>query len=57
MSADISQIRVLAVDDHLIVREGIAGLLGVQPDMILVGEASNGREDRLHPLSWFCSAV
>lgn len=25
-------------------RQGIAGLLGVQPDMVLVGEASNGRE-------------
>ena len=44
MSADISPIRILAVDDHPLVRQGIAGLVGVQPDMILVGEASNGRE-------------
>jgi len=44
MSAGISQIRILAVDDHPIVRQGIAGLVGIQPDMILVGEASNGRE-------------
>jgi DNA-binding NarL/FixJ family response regulator len=44
MGTDISRIRVLAVDDHPIVREGIAGLLGVQPDMILVCEASNGRD-------------
>ncbi len=37
-------IRVLAVDDHPLVREGIAGLIGVQPDMTLVGVAANGRE-------------
>jgi DNA-binding NarL/FixJ family response regulator len=44
MSGAASRIRVLAVDDHPIVRQGIAGLVGIQPDMILVGEASNGRE-------------
>jgi DNA-binding NarL/FixJ family response regulator len=44
MSAGISQIRILAVDDHPIVRQGIAGLVGIQTDMILVGEASNGRD-------------
>jgi DNA-binding NarL/FixJ family response regulator len=44
MSADASPIRILTVDDHPIVRHGIAGLIGVQPDMILVAEASNGRE-------------
>jgi two-component system, NarL family, response regulator len=44
MSAGSSQIRILAVDDHPIVRQGITGLVGIQPDMILVGEASNGRE-------------
>jgi len=44
MSAGIPQIRILAVDDHPIVRQGIAGLLAIQPDMILVGEASNGRD-------------
>ncbi len=37
-------IRVLAVDDHPLLREGIATLLAAQPDMKLVGEASNGRE-------------
>ena len=36
MSADISQIRILAVDDHPIVRQGIAGLVGIQADMVLV---------------------
>jgi len=44
MSADVSRIRILAVDDHPLVRQGIAGLVGVQPDMVLVGEASNGRD-------------
>ena len=42
--SDNSRIRILTVDDHPVVRQGIAGLLGVQPDMVLVGEASNGRE-------------
>jgi DNA-binding NarL/FixJ family response regulator len=44
MSTVSSQIRILAVDDHALVREGIAGLVGVQLDMVVVGEASNGRE-------------
>lgn len=44
MSAGSSPIRVLTVDDHPLVRQGIAGLVGVQADMIVVGEASNGRE-------------
>ena len=37
-------IRVLAVDDHPLLREGIAALVGSEEDMELVGEASNGRE-------------
>src|SRR5271169_956709 len=44
MSADPKSIRILAVDDHPLVRQGIAGLVAVQSDMILVGEASNGRD-------------
>jgi len=39
-----AQIRILAVDDHVLVREGIAVLVGTQSDMTLVAEASNGRE-------------
>jgi two-component system, NarL family, response regulator len=39
-----AQIRILAVDDHALVRQGIAVLVGTQPDMTLVAEASNGRE-------------
>jgi DNA-binding NarL/FixJ family response regulator len=47
-------IRVLSVDDHPIVREGIAALIGKQSDMELVAEACNGREAveqfrKLHP--------
>jgi len=37
-------IRVLSVDDHALLREGIAKLIGNQSDMELVAEASNGRE-------------
>jgi DNA-binding NarL/FixJ family response regulator len=48
MSTGSSQIRILAVDDHALVRDGIAGLIGVQPDMVMVGEASNGREAIQH---------
>ena len=44
MNASTSPIRILTVDDHPIVRQGIAGLVGIQPDMTLVGEASDGRE-------------
>jgi len=44
VSADASPIRVLVVDDHQLIRVGIATLLLPEPDMKLVGEASNGRE-------------
>ena len=44
MSGGSSPIRILAVDDHQLVREGIAGFVGVQPDMTLVAQAANGRD-------------
>jgi DNA-binding NarL/FixJ family response regulator len=44
MSVDSDPIRVMAVDDHPIVRDGIAALVGSQRDMRLVAEASTGRQ-------------
>jgi len=37
-------IRILAVDDHHLFREGIVALVAHQSDMSIVGEASNGHE-------------
>lgn len=42
--SDQAPIRVFSVDDHHLLREGIATLIRNQPDMVLVGEASNGSE-------------
>ena len=44
MSSSAVPIRILAVDDHPIVREGIASFIAIQSDMVLAGEASDGRE-------------
>jgi DNA-binding NarL/FixJ family response regulator len=38
------RIKVLVVDDHVVVREGIRVLLGLQPDIQVVGEAVDGGE-------------
>jgi NarL family two-component system response regulator LiaR len=41
---DQDPIRVMIVDDHTMVRRGLAAMLKVKPDLTLVGEASNGQE-------------
>jgi DNA-binding NarL/FixJ family response regulator len=41
---DSGAIRILTVDDHQLLREGIAAVLERQQDMTIVGQASNGRE-------------
>jgi DNA-binding NarL/FixJ family response regulator len=40
----VRSIRILSVDDHPLMREGIAAIVRNEPDMELVAEASNGRE-------------
>jgi DNA-binding NarL/FixJ family response regulator len=44
MRTDSTPIRILTVDDHPLLREGIAALVNGETDMKLVGEASNGEE-------------
>jgi DNA-binding NarL/FixJ family response regulator len=39
-----AKIRVLIADDHAVVREGLVAILNRQDDLIVVGEAANGRE-------------
>lgn len=54
MTTDSTPIRILIVDDHTMVRDGISTMLQRQPDFEVVGEASNGKEgleqaERLQP--------
>jgi DNA-binding NarL/FixJ family response regulator len=42
--AEVTKVRVFSVDDHPLMHEGIATVIRMQPDMLLVAEASNGRE-------------
>jgi DNA-binding NarL/FixJ family response regulator len=44
MTNSPDQIRILIVDDHPLLREGVASLVEKQADMLIVAEASNGKE-------------
>jgi DNA-binding NarL/FixJ family response regulator len=44
MISDAEVIRILTVDDHRMIRQGVAGLVATQPDMQVVAEAADGRE-------------
>jgi DNA-binding NarL/FixJ family response regulator len=43
-AADPKKIRVLIADDHVIVLEGLAAIIGRQPDMMVAAEAADGQE-------------
>src|SRR5258708_20795784 len=38
------RISILIADDHSVLRQGLVSLIGFEADMMVVGEASNGRE-------------
>jgi DNA-binding NarL/FixJ family response regulator len=44
MSSVVSQMRILVVDDHPLLRGGVTALVNSQSDMSIVAQASNGRE-------------
>jgi DNA-binding NarL/FixJ family response regulator len=44
MAGDAGEIRIMTVDDHALLRRGIRALIGAEPGLKLIAEASNGRE-------------
>lgn len=44
MSSAAEPISIAIVDDHPVVRDGLAAILGTQPDFVIAGEASSGEE-------------
>ena len=47
MKSKMSKLRILLADDHAVLRTGLRLLIDSQPDMTVVGEATNGDEARL----------
>jgi two-component system NarL family response regulator len=43
-SASNDKLRVLIADDHVTVTAGLAAIIGMQPDMMVIAEAANGRQ-------------
>jgi DNA-binding NarL/FixJ family response regulator len=44
LATAVAPVRVMCVDDHRLMREGIRRIVALQPDMVVVAEASNGTE-------------
>src|SRR6266404_5183761 len=44
MTESKKKIRVLCIDDHPSVRDGLSAIINLQPDMTVAGEAATGRE-------------
>jgi DNA-binding NarL/FixJ family response regulator len=44
MQGEISPVRIIIADDHILVREGIQAMLESEPDLEVIGEAADGRE-------------
>jgi len=51
-SNDPKRITVLTVDDHPLLREGVAAVLACERDIVVVGEAANSTARMSH--SWIC---
>ena len=44
---DQAMIRVILVDDHPVVRFGLAAIIGLQPDMVVIAEAGSGGNKKI----------